>query len=145
MHGAPEIIDAVAAPTAVVRVHTTWKDFKALIRTMFDRVYAAGVKLPGHNVIVYRKAGGELDMEVGVQLAAPVELAGELEAGVTPSGQAVTALHVGPYDRLGETYDAMLAWAAGRGLRLGDTFWELYGDWTEDPARLETRIYHLLA
>lgn len=120
--------------------------FKALIRPMFDEVYSAGVKLSGHNVIVYRKhAGGALDLEVGVLLAAPVEPRGALVASATPAGRAATALHVGPYDRLGETYDALSAWVATGGLRLGDTFWEVYGDWHEDPAQLETRIFHLVA
>ena len=39
----------------------------------------------------------------------------------------------------------MNRWVAAHGEKLGGTFWEVYGDWTDDPAELETRIYHLLA
>jgi effector-binding domain-containing protein len=147
MRGAPELIDAVSAPTAVVRARTTWQAFRGLIRGMFDEVYGSGVALRGANVIVYRvvgdgRDGGALDMEVGVRLDAPVELRGALVASETPAGRAASAVHVGPYDRMGETYDALHAWVRARGLRLGDAFWEVYGDWAEDPEQLETWIYH---
>jgi effector-binding domain-containing protein len=139
------IIDAVAAATAVVRVRTNRDEFKSLIRGLFDRVYASGTALRGHNVIVYRVAGEDLEMEVGVLLDTPVALRGELVPSATPSGRAATAVHIGPYDRIGETYDALIRWVEARGEKLGAGFWEVYGDWTDDPARLETRIYHLLA
>ena len=145
MSAGPELVDAVAASTAVVRVQTTRHEFKSLIRPLFDRVYASGAALKGQNIIVYRLSSDALEMEVGVRLDVPVALRGELVASATPSGRAATALHIGPYDRLGETYDAMNRWVAARGEKLGDTFWEVYGDWTDDPAELETRIYHLLA
>lgn len=141
----PELIDAVAAPTAVVRALTTRTEFKSLIRPLFDRVYASGVALRGHNVIVYRSSDDAIEMEVGVLLDAPAELRGELVASATPAGRAARALHVGPYDRMGETYDALHRWVAARGEVLGGTFWEVYGDWTDDPKALQTTIYHLLA
>ena len=140
----PQLIDAVSAATAVIRARTSWKEFKSLIGPLFGRVYAGGRKLPGHNVIVYRIAGEVLEMEVGVLLDAPVELGGELVAGETPAGRAATALHVGPYDAMGTTYDALIHWVKAQGLRMGSAFWEVYGHWDEDPAKLETRIYHLV-
>lgn len=141
-----KLVDAVPAPTAVVRTRTTRAEFKPLIRALFDKVYSSGVKLRGHNVIVYRRGEGDaLDMEVGVLLDAPVALAGELVAGETPGGRAITAVHCGPYERIGETYDAISAWAETQGVRLGGTFWEVYGDWNEDPAKLETQVYHGVA
>lgn len=118
----PQLVDAVAEPTAVIRERTTWADFKGRIRPLFDRVYGSGTKLSGHNVIIYRIVDGGLEMECGVLLASPTALRGELSAGTTPAGRAVTVVHVGPYDRMGEAYDALKPWIEERGGRLGSVF-----------------------
>ena len=53
--------------------------------------------------------------------------------------------HTGPYQRLGETYDAMATYARANGLDISGPFWEIYGHWNDDPAWLETEIFHLIA
>ena len=35
---------------------------------------------------------------------------GEVRAVETPAGEAAVAVHVGPYDRMKETHDAIHAW-----------------------------------
>jgi len=62
----------------------------------------------------------------------------------TPAGSAATTLLVGPYSRMAAAHDAIHAWCAANGKQIGDASWELYGDWTDDESRLETRIYYLL-
>jgi effector-binding domain-containing protein len=63
----------------------------------------------------------------------------------TPSGKVATALHVGPYERLGDAHKAIHAWAAANKISFAGKSWEIYGDWTEDVAKLETRIEYLLS
>ena len=70
---------------------------------------------------------------------------GEVEVGSTPSGRAAHTIHIGPYDTLPAAFDAIRDWAAREDVRLGDTGWEVYGDWTEDPNQLVTDVYYLLA
>jgi effector-binding domain-containing protein len=53
-------------------------------------------------------------------------------------------VHRGPHDGLGAAHQAVLAWCAARGHRIQGTRWEIYGDWREDPADLETRISYLI-
>jgi len=44
-----------------------------------------------------------------------------------------------------ETHDAIRCWALENHMSLAGKSWEIYGDWTADPAKLETRIEYLLA
>jgi effector-binding domain-containing protein len=63
---------------------------------------------------------------------------------VLPAGEVATAVHRGPYDRLGDTHQAIHDWCAGHERTLAGPRWEVYGDWHEDPAQLETEVYYLL-
>jgi effector-binding domain-containing protein len=53
----------------------------------------------------------------------------------------VETTHRGPYDGLAAAHRAVLNHCANEGLALSGTRWEIYGDWEEDPARLETQVY----
>ena len=54
------------------------------------------------------------------------------------------AVHVGSYDRMKETHDAIHAWRAANSRAFAGKSWEIYGDWSDDPAQLETTIVYLL-
>jgi hypothetical protein len=55
------------------------------------------------------------------------------------------AVHIGGYDRLRETHDAIHAWAAAHQRSFGGRSWEIYGDWSDDPCKLETTVVYLLS
>ena len=57
------------------------------------------------------------------------------------AGRAAHAVHVGPYSHLHQTCASLHAWCSERALALTGESWEVYGDWTEDPSRLETELY----
>jgi hypothetical protein len=38
----------------------------------------------------------------------------------------------------------VVRWCAEQGRPLAGPRWEIYGDWREDPAELETEVYYLL-
>jgi effector-binding domain-containing protein len=54
-------------------------------------------------------------------------------------------VHVGPYDRLRDAHNSIHAWCAANNRKIAQASWEIYGDWNDDPARLETTIRYLLA
>lgn len=141
------LLTAAAEPTAVVVATTTWAELPALWPTLLDEVWAVvragGVGAVGHNVMLYR--GDVPDIEVGVQVARPFPLVGRVVPSALPAGRVAAAVHRGPYDRLGETHDAVHRWAAAHGHRLSRVRWEVYGDWIDDPAALETEVRWLLA
>jgi hypothetical protein len=42
---------------------------------------------------------------------------------------------------LHRTYAALNTWCSQRALALTGQSWEVYGDWTEDPSKLETGLF----
>jgi effector-binding domain-containing protein len=85
-----------------------------------------------------------MDVDFGVEVVREFAACGEVRPAKTPSGEVAAATHLGRYDRLGLTHDAIYAWAAANHRTLGDKSWEMYGDWNEDPTKLETRVMYLL-
>jgi hypothetical protein len=79
-----------------------------------------------------------------VQVIRAFERTGEVFSTEAPTGKVATALHIGPYERLGDTHKAIRGWAAANQISFAGKSREIYGDWTEDAAKLETRIEYLL-
>lgn len=63
---------------------------------------------------------------------------------MVPAGQVAVAVHVGGYDRIKETPDAIHVWREANNRSFAGQSWEIYGDWSDDPSKLETTIMYLL-
>jgi effector-binding domain-containing protein len=59
----------------------------------------------------------------------------------TPSGRVVTAAHFGPYQEMNRAYDAISAYLRDHDLRPTGPSWEVYGHWSDDPAKLRTDVF----
>ena len=136
---------AVRRQVAIGGVASAW-------RPALDQVWAfvrstPGLRSDGHNIFLYHHpARRDLPMEVdfGVEVVRSFEPEGEVRAVETPAGEAAVAVHVGPYDRMKETHDAIHAWRAANQREFAGTSWEIYGDPPPDPAKAETTIVYLL-
>jgi hypothetical protein len=53
--------------------------------------------------------------------------------------------HWGAYSQLGEAHQAVTDWCASQGKRKTGTRWEVYGPHNDDPAKVWTEVYWLLA
>lgn len=53
--------------------------------------------------------------------------------------------HVGSYAKLVAADDAIHSWRAATGRSFAGYSWEIYGDWTHDPTKLETQVVYLLS
>jgi len=110
-----------------------------------------GLRTDGHNLFLYHHEGeyeaaesGLVTVDFGVQVVRPFEQEGDVRAAETPGGEVVTTLHRGPYDRLSGAHTAINDWCRKNEKRTGGFSWEIYGDWTDDPEKLETTIEYLL-
>jgi effector-binding domain-containing protein len=74
-----------------------------------------------------------VDVEAGFPLAAPFPGAGEggVTAGSLPAGQVFEAMHVGSYDILEMTYQALMARMEAEDVTPLEEMWECY---LSDPA-----------
>ena len=106
-----------------------------------------GLRTDGHNIFLYHRQTANdalITADFGVEVTRSFETSGEVHMTETPAGEVATAIHVGGYDRLGETHRAVTAWAEAHRRTLAGQYWEIYGDWSDDPSALETTILYLL-
>ena len=129
-----------AQPIAVVRGRASRANLPGRIRVLFDEFYGGFKEKGGLNIVFYpgTEGGGEFDIECGVQ----VEGGGNSS---TPAGTAATVTYFGPYDQMRPAHEAIHAWARDNGRPLAGPSWEVYGHWSDDPAKLRTDIFYLLS
>jgi predicted transcriptional regulator YdeE len=107
-----------------------------------------GLRTDGHNVFLYRHPENRdalMDVDFGVEVTRSFESSGEVHEVDTPAGEAAVATHIGAYDRLRETHDAVHDWAAANKREFAGYSMEVYGDWSDDPRTLETTVIYLLS
>ena len=137
---------------AAVRRHVAIGEIGAAWKPALDKVWEflrsqPGLRTDGHNVFLYHhpaRRDQPMDVDFGVEVAREFEPAGEVYGTETPAGTAAVAVHVGPYDRIKEAHDAIHAWRAANDREFAGKSWEIYGDWSDDPSKLETTIMYLL-
>ncbi|HZO51951.1 MAG TPA: GyrI-like domain-containing protein [Bryobacteraceae bacterium] len=152
MSNAVSVRKVPAIKLAAVRRQVAIGDVGAAWRPALDKVWEflrtqPGLHTDGHNVFLYHHPARRdlpMDVDFGVEVVRAFESAGEVHATETPVGEAAVAVHAGAYDRMKETHDAIHAWSAANNRPFAGKSWEIYGDWAEDPAKLETTIMYLL-
>ncbi|HEX3787445.1 MAG TPA: GyrI-like domain-containing protein [Pseudonocardiaceae bacterium] len=132
--------------TAVVAATTTWPEFAGLWKPLLDQVYiclgSQGALQEGRNVMLYKD--DVPNVEVGVELVVPCEFIEPVIRSVLPAGEVATTVHRGPYEQLRTTHAAVVRACDENDWRRAGPRWEIYRDWQEDPAELETEVYYLL-
>jgi effector-binding domain-containing protein len=119
------------APTIMTLLDTVW----AFLR-------ANNVEPTGHNVIKYDASGLK---EVGVEVSGDIPADARVKVSSTPAGRVATAVHWGSYDGLGAATRSVIEWCAANGHQPAGESWEIYGDWSDDAAKLRTDIFLLLS
>jgi effector-binding domain-containing protein len=106
-----------------------------------------GLRTDGHNVFLYRHPEYRyalMDVDFGVEVTRSFDRCGEVRETDTPEGEAAVATHIGPYERLSETHNAVIAWAKENNRKLAGYSMEIYGDWSDNASDLETTVIYLL-
>ncbi len=140
------------APWVSLGVHRTAQmaDLHEVFGAAFEAVAKAaadaGAKPAGP---AYAEYFGEptdtVDVEIGFGIDHLVDVAG-MVATDRPATQAVVATHVGPYDKLSETYAELMPWLETRHLALTDSMFEFYDTGPEvAPEAAVTRVVFPLA
>ncbi len=119
------------------------------IHAGLDKVWAylksQGVK-GGHNVVVYRHFGADgMDIESGVLVDAPLPGDGTVVPVTIPGGKVATTVHIGPYQKLGDASSALHAFCKEHDHPIAGPTWEDYDHPTDDPTKLRTDVFVLVA
>lgn len=142
----PRRLAAVTRNVTIGEVATAW-------RPALDQVWAflatqPGLHSGGHNVFLYHHPANRNDpmrCDFGVEVSRAFDPSGEVRECSTPAGEAAVAVHRGAYSGLRAAHDAVHEWARSNGRRFAGMSWEIYGDWSDDPSKLETTVVYLLA
>ncbi len=105
-----------------------------------------GLRTDGHNVFLYHHVDGPdaMTIDFGVEVARTFGGEGEVQCVVTPAGEAAVTVHRGPYHMMRPAHAAIHQWRRDNGRSIGSHSLEVYGDWSDDPSKLETTIQYLL-
>jgi effector-binding domain-containing protein len=139
-----------ARDVAAVRDRRRWADLGPKLLTLLDRVYVAvragRVVQTGENIFIFRdRSPDAVTVEIGVEVSGPFAPVDDVVPVTTPAGEVASTVHTGPYSGLGAAHAAVIEWCARHGRTRADVWWEVYGDWHDDPARLETEVVYALA
>jgi len=142
----PRRLAAVRRQVPIGAVGSAW-------RPALDQVWAflrsqPGLRTDGHNIFLYHPAarrGDPMNVDFGVEVARSFSPSGDVYETSTPAGEAAIAVHRGGYDQLHSAHDAIHQWAKSRDRVFAGPSWEIYGDWSDDPSKLETSVVYLLA
>jgi len=137
-------------PLAVVRRRATKQQLSKVIPEacgiVWNVIRSQQVQGAGRHVAVY--LDDQINLEVGVELEAPFAGHGDVIGSSTPAGAVATATHLGPYQTLGQTHDAVKQWCAQNGRTPAGPSWEIYGHWLDawnnDPSQIRTDVFYLL-
>jgi effector-binding domain-containing protein len=133
----------------VVALATTWPDLPAAAGEAFDDVWALldsdqgqDLRARGRNVILYKDAVP--NVEIGVEVARTFDASGRVGPSTLPGGTVARTVHRGSYQDLPAAHEAVRAWCEAHGHAVTGQRWEVYGDWDDDPDKVETEVAWLL-
>ena len=138
---------------AAVRRRVAIKDISTAFKPALDSVWAflgkhPALKTDGHNVFLYHHENPAImPVDFGVEVVRPFATdgaEGDVTCITTPAGEAAVVVHRGPYTEIPAAHQALHQWCTANGRAIGTHSLEIYGDWSEDPEKLETTIAYLL-
>jgi effector-binding domain-containing protein len=106
----------------------------ATLSERFAKANAPMTGMPMAHYLTYDK--GSTTFELGFPCRSEDEVAlraAGLSIGKTPEGRSMKATHIGPYDTVVSTYNAMIADMQARGLVPARDMWEIYCSPPETP------------
>lgn len=150
----PSIVELEEQEAMCVRGEVTIPEMPAFFGSAFAAVAEAaakaGAELVGPPFGFYPTMPTDtVVVEAGFPVSRPgVEGSGEVHRLVLPGGEAVVAMHVGSYDSMDKTYEALAAWMESEKRIPAAGVWEVYlSDPAEepDPSTWRTQIVWPLA
>jgi AraC family transcriptional regulator len=113
--------------------------------TVWQYVAQQGVTPTGAPYARYLPAeGAQFVIEAGLPIPHTIPAHGEIEVSELPGGEVAEAVHVGPYDGVHATYEALTTWVETHGKQLNGAPWEIYvtdPGLQPDATKWETQIF----
>jgi len=134
---------------ATIRLTCKHADLKQTLSTILPEamgaVFGSGARVVGAPFVRYHNWGDDLDIEGGIPVAEPILPKGRVQPRTLPGGPALVTIHLGPYDRLGETHTRMQEYVEDNELQLAGAPWEEYltdPGMEPDPKKWKTKVIY---
>jgi len=140
-----ELTTTTAQPAVAIREKVKVNEIPQAMGRMFGEVCKAvgEANLAGPPFAYYYSwSDQEVDMACGFPVAGTFNPSGNVKAFTLPAVKAVVAMHVGPYDKLMDTYTKMQQWMGEKKLAPADYMWEFYLNSPEEvpPEKLMSKL-----
>jgi effector-binding domain-containing protein len=142
-----EVLERPAQPVMSIRTHVAVQDlpqvFGQSCGAIAQHLGKLGQQPAGAPFAAYYNMNMQnLDTEIGFPVAKAVSGNGEIQASEIPGGKVLSCVHVGPYDKLGDAYQAMQQWLDANKREATGVSYEIYlNDPTvTSPEALQTQI-----
>lgn len=142
-----QIDDKPSQPTLGVRTRTAVENLPAVVGDAYGAVIqhltARGEAPAGPPFAIYYNMDmQDLDIEAGFLVARALPGEGSVQPGLIPGGLRATVLHSGPYEGLGEAYQALTEFIQVEGYKPTGVAYEFYlkSPMEFPPEELETLI-----
>ena len=134
--------------TLVMRAKLATEEIPNWLGQAYGGVEAAaahyGAKLVGPPFARYRALDDDFrsfDVEAGYPVSAAPELSGDVQSSTLPGGTAAVVVHVGRYETMTASYDALMAWVDRHDYVPEGPPWEVYlSREGPDPSQWRTEI-----
>lgn len=144
------IRETLPQPAAAIRGRAAWAELGPFISGALMEIFGTaggqGVRFAGPAYGIYHSAHSteaEVDLEVGIPVAEPVEPAGRVIAAVIPGGLVAATVHAGRYEEIAPAYRALGEWVQEHGHETAGPPREVYlvgPDQVRDPGALRTEV-----
>lgn len=120
-----------AQPIVGIRTQASMDNIGELMGPLFGEVFGyiqqQGQQPAGMPFAIYHNmTENEVDFECGMPVEAAIEGQGRIVAGELPAGKVATVTHMGPYEDLQVTWEALTGWMESQGLQPAGAPWEVY-------------------
>lgn len=125
-----EVITTQEQTAISIREKVKMQDIPQAMGRMFGElmpILQKDVQCAGPPFALYHSwASDETDMDVGFPVAGKAVTKGRVKPLELPSVKAVVGMHMGPYDKIVDTYNKMMGWMKAQGYEPADYMWEEY-------------------
>lgn len=143
-----EITEVQPRKAAVLDIKTTYDKISESMGEGYEKLFGylgrTGVQPAGPPFALYMDVSGpEWDIRLGAPVAGMVSEGEGVKMGELPGGKVAATWHVGPYDKLGETWTALEAWLKEHDYETSGMCWESYvtdPDTEPDSSKWKTQI-----
>jgi effector-binding domain-containing protein len=125
-----EVITTNAQPAISIREKVKMQDIPQAMGRMFGElmpILQKDVQCAGPPFAFYHSwSQNDTDMDVGFPVAGNAVTKGRVKPFQLPATKAVVGMHMGPYDKIVDTYNKMMEWMKTNGYEPADYMWEEY-------------------